>query len=86
MFTGLFFHYLPVLAASIFLVCLEDGIASGGGEVCVLESLPDVLHGKWGRMNHVVGIEAVVAKFIEHDFVGWKISAFTMYDVRCTIY
>ncbi len=39
----------------------------------VLEFLIDVIHGNGGWMNHVGGIETIIAQFIEQDFVGREI-------------
>ena len=44
-----------------------------GTEAPVLEALPHVVNRLLRGVQHVGGIKAVVAQFVEHDFVGRKI-------------
>ena len=51
-------------------------------KVGVLKALPDVFDSKWRRMNHVVSIETVVTKFVEHNLVRRKILRYGVVN-RC---
>ena len=43
-------------------------------EEAVNEALPDVIDGLFGRVEHIFCIEAVVAQFVELDFVGREVA------------
>lgn len=43
------------------------------GAESVHKPLPDIVHRQRRRMDEVIGIEAVVAQFIEHYFVRFEI-------------
>lgn len=45
----------------------------GDGEIH--EPGPNVIHCLGGRVNHVGGVEAVVAQLVKHDLIGGKIIA-----------
>ena len=45
----------------------------GGGEVGGREAFPDVVHGEGCEVEHVVGVVAVVAEFVEDDLVGGEV-------------
>ena len=50
-----------------------EELLGGVGEIMGDELLPDILHGQRRRVEHVVGIEAVVAELVHQDLVGGEI-------------
>ena len=48
-------------------------VFGGWREVAVDQALPDVVHSLYRGVQHVGVIEAVVAEFVEDEFVGRKI-------------
>ena len=51
----------------------EEGGAVGGVGAGVQEAFPDDLHGRGGGVDEVVGVEAVVAEFVQQDLVRREI-------------
>lgn len=49
---------------------LLDGGSHGGA----LEAFPDDVDGEVGGVGHFLVEEAVVAEFVEDDFVGWEVA------------
>ncbi len=55
------------LPEPFFVGCELLPVLIGKGEAA--ESVPDVADGLVRRMEHVLGIEAVVAELVHHDFI-----------------
>ena len=44
-------------------------------EIAVRETIPNVFHRHPRRMEHIIGIETIITKFVHHDFIGREIMA-----------
>ena len=54
---------------------LLDEAAGSRAEVCLVESFPDVVYGLLRGVEHIGGVEAVVAQLVEHYLVGREVCA-----------
>ena len=59
-------HFVDILAY------LHDALRLRA-DASLAEALPDVADRLLCRMDHVVGIETVIAKFVCHNLIGWKV-------------
>ena len=59
-------HFVDILA------CLHDALRLRA-DACLAEALPDVADCLLRRMDHIVGIETVIAKFVRHNLIGGKV-------------
>ena len=58
------------MAVEIELVEGAHLLLRGGGHIGRNKTFPDILNSDRTRMKHIVGIETIVAQFVEEDFVG----------------
>ena len=65
------------------LVLKDEFVAGLRRAESINKTLPDVGDGKRGRMNKVIGIETIIAEFIEHYFECFEIDRLRLTD-RCT--
>ena len=61
-----------------YFLALADNVLRLIVEMAVGKSLPNILYCCGGWVNHVFGIESVVAQFIHHNFIGGKVKALTI--------
>ena len=72
--------FLALGVEGLVAECFADGSPVFQKQLCCLaevscpELLPDIFHSLFARVQHVFLVEAVITKFIVHDFVSRKIA------------
>jgi hypothetical protein len=52
---------------------LSKEVLGAWREAAIHKAFPDVFHSLWRGVQHIVSIEAIVAKLVHHDFISWEI-------------